>query len=70
MDWLFPTNPADTKPITQHVNQATPIGNGLTAGGAYWVTSISPGVYGSDAMSAIQTAVPLNWQGNRASKFL
>lgn len=69
IDWLFSPNSADTKPITQHANQSTPVGNGLTTGSAYWITSINPAVYGSDAMSAIQAAVPLNWVETATSTF-
>jgi hypothetical protein len=60
VDWIFPSDPASTTPITQHYNQAQPMGNGLVAGGPYWRTSILS-IDGSDAMSVIQTAISLNW---------
>ncbi len=68
IDWLFPTNPTDTTPITTHQNQALPSGNGLVAGGAYWQTSIL-GIYSGDAMSGIQTAVSINWPADATSTY-
>jgi hypothetical protein len=60
MDWIFPSSPSDPQPITQHYNQVQPVGNGLAVGGPYWGSSLA-GIQGSDAMSVINTAVPINW---------
>lgn len=68
VSWLFPSDPLDSTPITQHFTQATASGGGLTAGAAYWVTGVLP-VYANDPMSAIQTVVPLNWPDTSTSRY-
>jgi len=67
-DWLFSPDPNDLTPITTHQNQATSSGSGLVAGGPYWQTSILS-ISGGDAMSAIQTAVSLNWPADATSNY-
>ncbi|WP_170252953.1 hypothetical protein [Vogesella mureinivorans] len=67
VDWLFSDNPTDSTPIIQKVKQQ-PVGKGLLAGGPYWQSSIL-GIYGSDAMSPIQTAVAINWPADVTSTY-
>ncbi len=66
--WIFSSDPKDTTPITQHTDQAAPSGTALVAGGPYWQTSIL-GIYGGDGMSAIQTAVSINWPSDATSRY-
>ncbi|MGC4062237.1 MAG: hypothetical protein QM749_15880 [Aquabacterium sp.] len=66
--WLFASDPKSSTPITQHSSQTQSTGNGLTAGGPYWVSSILS-IYGSDAMSVIGTALSLNWPADSTSYY-
>lgn len=68
LDWLFSPSSTDPTPITQHSSSPISTGNGLTQGGPYWQTSIL-GIMGSDPMSAIQTAVSLNWPADAGSTY-
>ncbi|MCL2658825.1 MAG: hypothetical protein FWD62_15725 [Betaproteobacteria bacterium] len=67
--WLFSPDPEDATPITVQQSQpSSPIGNGLVASGPYWQTSIL-GIYSGDALSAIQTAVSINWPPDSTSTY-
>ena len=68
VDWLFSSNPSDSTPVTQHFSSSQPAGNGLVAGGAYWRSSIL-NIYGSDAMTVIQTAIAQNWAADTTSTY-
>jgi hypothetical protein len=68
-NWLFSPDPKDTTPITTHQNQAAPpTGGALVAGGPYWVSSVL-GIIGADAMSVINSALPMNWPADSSSTY-
>lgn len=63
VDWLFSATPGDAKPITYSTPRAVHSGPGMVTGGNYWRDGFNY-VSGGDAMSVIQTAIPINWPPN------
>lgn len=67
VSWIFPDE-AEAASVTVKHDGTQPSSAALLQGGPYWLTTIA-GVYGSDARSAIQTAVSINWPSDATSNF-